>query len=432
MFKLKLAVAVGALVAASTAAGGASAQEAMTIQEAVTRAVSHHPDVDRARASHEVDAQSIEVEKAGHLPSVDLEGEAGYQNFTSETDHRLRGGITFKITQPIFDGNFASRQVSGAEFTAEASKERLRETRENKALEAAEAYLEVYRTREARDIASRNLDRHTELTDLVVVRAEQGGGTEADVLQAQVRTDAAKVRLNEAQDAVATAEATFLQLVGTQAGEVTFQPFGGMVTPKSNTEALEEARAKNPALSAVAATELAAKENIEANTANFYPLVDLELSQSLYENFREGSGDSRETRAMVVFTWNLYAGGSDEAKRRRAVALLGESVAGKASLDRQLEQQVSEDMSFLETMEQNVPILQERMTKSEEVLVQYNQQFQVGARTLLDLLNAENELFQARTDLLDARVQYEFAKYRVYNTLGSLLNVFEVASTEGK
>ena len=85
------------------------------------------------------------------------------------------------------------------------------------------------------------------------------------------------------------------------------------------------------------------------------------------------------------------------------------------------------DMSLLMTSRKNVPILTKRTLESEDVLEQYTQQFQVGGRSLLDLLNAENELFQARSDLVDGRVQHEFAKYRVYNTLGSLLDVFGIA-----
>ncbi len=79
-----------------------------------------------------------------------------------------------------------------------------------------------------------------------------------------------------------------------------------------------------------------------------------------------------------------------------------------------------------------MPLLESRASESEQLVVQYNQQFQIGGRTLLDLLNAENELFQARIDFLDARVQVELAKYRVYNTLGSLLGVFEITSAGSK
>lgn len=404
----------------------------MSIREAVTSAVSEHPDILRARANLEADKRQIDIEKAGYYPSVDLSTEGGYQKFQSENDYRLRPGFTFTITQPLFTGFFTRFQVRGAEFTAQASQERLRETRENKALEAAQAYLEVYRTRESQKIATKNLDRHNELSALVIIRAEQGAGTEADVLQAKVRTDAATVRFNETEDEVAKAEATFLQQIGSMPGPLTFETVEGPPVPDTLSGAFQQARSKNPALSAVEASELAAKENIGANKASFYPTVDIELSKSRFENTRGNEGDEDETKAILLLSWNLYAGGADVAKSRRAVALLNETIAGKKSLNLQLKQQITQDLSFLETTRENVPLLANRTAESERLVERYNQQFQVGGRTLLDLLNAENELFQARIDLLDGQVRIEFAKYRVYNTLGSLLDVFNIASGGSK
>ena len=128
--------------------------------------------------------------------------------------------------------------------------------------------------------------------------------------------------------------------------------------------------------------------------------------------------------------YNFFRGGADRARRGQAVARAGSATFGEAETRRLVEEQMRIDYNNMLTYGERLPILQRRVEAATQVVDAYREQFELGARTLLDVLDVTNELFQARVALVDINVRYRTAQYQVLATMGSLLESLGIGAPD--
>ncbi len=414
----------------------------MTLDEAIKVAVDSHPTVLVQRSAKAQAAREIDEAQARYRPSVDTRFATGFGTFNNNTTRFRRtrgtGGSSslgtwhnearLDIAQMLFDGFETENLVEAARYRHEVNKAQIRDAEEGIALRVIESYLEVLRSREIVDLAMENVQAHVETADAVRRLFESEVGNQADVL-AESRLANAMDRLLEQKGLLREAEADYIEAVGVMPDELELPDAPVDAIPVSLDEAITRALAGNPAGRAADVAIDARRADAEAAEAPFMPRIDLEVSAAQEHNTAGVRSSGNSLQALAVMRFNLYNGGTDTARLHRAREFVNQTLLESRQTDRLIEEQIRVDWNELRTAEARLPQLEDRMLASTRVVEAYRQQFtETGQRTLLDLLDVENELFQSRVRLVEGEFEVLFAHYLILETIGSLLHAHGIMS----
>jgi adhesin transport system outer membrane protein len=409
--------------------------QAMTLEESVRIAIESHPTVLAAQAAQRVREKQVDEARAPFFPDVNGRAASGYERTNSPgTRGRASRGpasidssveilhtdSNISVRQMVFDGFETINRTDAARTRVEAAGHQIRDSEEEIALRAAQAYLSVLEGRDVVELADENVRAHVEVLDDVRLRAQQGGGSIADVRQAEARLALAQTRLTELRGDLRDAESDFIEAVGTVPDDLELPEPPEDAMPAAMEEAVEKSVAGSPAIRAAAVAVAARRTDIEASNGVFYPRFDIELTAARNHNIQGSRGLEQNYQAFGVVRWNLFRGGADLARKRRLTELASQSVQLEAETKRLTEEQMRVDFNALQVSQDRLPTLEDRVLAADQVVVAYRQQFQLGQRTLLDVLDVENELFQARVALVQGEFDLRDANYRVLATMGAL------------
>lgn len=200
--------------------------------------------------------------------------------------------------------------------------------------------------------------------------------------------------------------------------------------PKDLKAALEEAKANQPALHSAMNDIEAARFERKSAKSNYYPEVSVELNGGWNNNLGGTEGYANDLQAMVRMRYNLFNGGSDSAREREASYKLGQAQEIEQNTFREVVEGTTLAWNASESLLQQMKFLKEHVIAAKQTLEAYDQQFRIGQRTLLDVLDAENELFNARKDYINAEYDHLIAQYRILNATGSLLSSLRVTAPD--
>ncbi|MBF0382727.1 MAG: TolC family outer membrane protein [Magnetococcales bacterium] len=405
---------------------------AMTLEEAVVEAIQKHPVVQAAEAAMRASGYAVQDAEAGYYPSFDIQGDAGRQYANNSTtrgrgeggETTLRRSVEFKLTQNLFDGFAIRYRVEATEKQAELARYQLMDSQEVIALRTVEAYLAVLRGRLVLTLYEENIHKHRQVLKDVSVKAKKGGGSLGDVSQAESRLALAEAGLTLAKGELRDAEASFLEAVGV-ASDSLVHP-GYLSVPVSLDEALEKAVLSNPTILAAMAAIESSEADLKSADAAFMPALDLELTETRSwdtDGLRERTVDRR---AVAVMTFNLFRGWGDIAKKGQARESLTQSQWQRDESVRLVKKQLRVDFSAYETARDRAEALKVRALASEKAVQAYKSQFRFGTRSMLDVLDLENELFQSKVALVDVDTQHRLARYRIMAIMGGLLESLDL------
>lgn len=405
---------------------------ATTLQEAVNIAITGHPVVQGAQAGAKSAAEDVDIEWAGYLPTLDLKGATGYENVNSpstrvRTDRGAPGLKTIHkqtdvtLAQTLFDGFNTSSRVASANKRQEAAGMQVSDAQETVALRVARSYIAVLRSRILLQLGEENITDHQKVFDDISAKAAGGAGSTADVDQARSRLALAKTRLVQARGALREAEAKYREAVGGAPDNLQLPGIVDARVPETAEEVVTASLTHAPAVQAAARTADSKGEDIEASRSTFWPTVSLEAVESRQDDVSGTEGLSLSTTAMLVMRYNLYRGGADLAKTRRALEQESQARMKEAELKRSLESQALTDHSAYEVARENLPTLEKRMKSAADVVGAYKSQFDIGRRSLLDLLDSEDEFYQARSGYVTGKFALMDAIYRLHSSMGGLV-----------
>ena len=425
---VRLGLAAGGLVFALFADEPVAAGP---IEDAVRQAVDTHPTVLAAEALKDSAEEGIAEARSGLFPTVDLRSTAGGAQ-TNNATTRGRTGRTesdpqsefltryensLTVSQMLFDGFGTRNLIGAAQARFDASTLQLLDTGEQIGLRAATAYLDVARNRLLLGQSKDNVVIHEDILRRTKISAEAGGGSEADVSQADARLALATSTVDQIEGALRDSGAVYLEAVGDFPEDLLRPPLPAVdALPDAVDTIVEEALNSSPTVRAATATVLTRRRELDSQRSSFVPRVSFDLGGSRNENAGGAHGPN-----------NDFTGGGDSARRRSAAALVREAIQGEAETRRTVEVTARISFHALETARSQLTSLEQRALSSEEVVEAYAQQFTLGQRTLLDLLDVENELFQARVALVNGEFGVLLAYYRVLATAGRLLEYFGIS-----
>jgi len=427
-----LGIALAGLLLMLPLAGGPAAalaqEQAVSISDSVAAALNYNPRLKMLQANHEAIGFELERARGGYFPRVDLAFGYGAESHSDEytrnrdIEHNFydRMEASLRLSQLLYDGQETASRVGVEAAKLDSAKLRVYDNAEAIALDAVIAHMEVYRQRILFGLAQQNVRDHEDILGMLSERQRAGAGSIADVTQTQGRLARAKASLAESRSGVRSAEANYQRVVGKLAGEVEYFTIPANLAPKSLDEVLEAVQAQNPKVKALEFNIQEAEQRVGLSDANFLPKVNLELSSSYEDQVESSTTYEHNNHAMVRLRWNLFNGGADVADRKAALARKFQAISGK---DDQLVQVIEEAVSTwakLEAYKEQVVDYGDAASNSSKTLDSYMKQFTVGQRTLLDVLDARNELFQSSGLLVTAKVNEVIATQRLLALTGTL------------
>jgi len=405
-------------------------QSPTTLKDAVERAILQNPEV--KLRFHNLEAAKAERQGAegGWWPRVDLEIAGGsYQTKTpalaSTVDYN-GNRTTLQLRQTLFDGFSTLHETRRLSYAQQAAYFDLLSSSNQTALEVGRTYLDVLRYRELVQLAADNFASHQEVHDRLSQKVKAGVGRKVDLEQAAGRMALAESNWLTEVSNLHDVSARFQRLIGEVPSPALnpVESMAGLLTP--GTGFLTEAVRKNPDfLSAVAAIR-SYRSDSNVRRAAYAPTVELRARQSYEANQSGVTGDYRDTALEVVLSYNLYRGGSDKARVNQYVAKLGSAYDLRDKACRDIWQTGEIAYSDSQRLTSQIGLLSQHELSTSKAREAYRQQFDIGQRSLLDLLDTENELYQARRALANAEYDLQFSAMRVLATSGSLLGALKL------
>lgn len=417
-----------------------SVAHAQSVKEAVEQTIRTNPDILVEGNQRLANEQAVKGARGGFMPKVDLmmgtgrewsdnsiTRGAGFNNGRSL--NRREGQLT--LTQMLFDGFGVSSEVDRHKSRVESAAYKTLGTAESVSLRAIEAYLNVLRNRELVQLNKDNLGAHVRTQDQIKIRSQGGVGRKSDQEQIDARVGLAKANLVAAEANLRDAEVSFLRIVGAKPSTLA-KPDAPDVSliPKSEEDAVQAAIDNHPILRSAAADVKAAGYQQEAAKSFMYPRFDAELGYGRNRNLDGTPGDNDERYAMLRMRYNIFKGGSDYARVRETEYLTTEAKEVMNRTRRQVDESTRLSWNALFSARDRLPSLREHANMSLATRDSYSKQFNLGQRTLLDLLDSENEAFTAQSNLVSGTYLEMFARYRLLGDMGQLLGFLGVNPPE--
>ena len=408
-----------------------------TLEEAVAQTLATSPDVLIDASRQQSVEQALNQAKGGFLPRVDLAYGRGHQYSDNATTVQTYGGPigqlrydrSLTLTQMLYDGFATASEVSRNVARVDSAAHRVAATSEQIGLRAVEAYLEVLRNQEIIALTQDNLAVHQRTYDQIKLRASSGVGRKADQDQIEARLALSKSNLTAAEANLKVAEINYRLVVGNSPGALTppKAPDTKLI-PASPEAALPVALVNNRLIKSAKADIEAAQAQHQGARSGLHPRLDLELSAS--KNNLLSSVDITSDinhSAMLRLRYNLFKGYSDVARVAETKFLVREAEEVERRTERQLEQSLRLSWNAYSSAQERLPFLTKHAESSQLTREAYAKQFSLGQRTLLDLLDTENEAFTASSNLLNGRYVELFSRYRVLADMSMLLDTIGVA-----
>jgi adhesin transport system outer membrane protein len=401
----------------------ASFVQAQSLPEAMQQALDVHPEIQAGVNSRLAADYQLKAAKGGYLPRVDLlggYGREGTDNVTTRAagnnnhwENLNRSESSVRLSQMVFDGFATSSEVGRQQATVNSRAYSLLGTSERTALTVAQVYLDVLTRREFVRLATDNLKNHERTFDQIKLRTQRGVGSGADL-------DQAEARMAQARNNLIT-ETNFLSAVGQMPDQLERPSDFMALLPASLNEARAQMLENSPILRSAESDIAAAEKQYAAAKSTFYPRFDAELGRTADNDIDGQNGHSNEWQAMLRMRFNLYSGGSNKADLEAKSYLSNQALDIRNNALRVLNEDLGLAWNALNNANAQVPIAQQYVDHSTRVRTAYQRQFSLGERTLLDLLDSENELFSASRRLAEIKNIQLFTQYRIKATMGELL-----------
>jgi len=409
---------------------------ASTLQEAIEATITTNPDVLAAGNERNAVAEEVKQARAGYFPTVDLTIGTGWETSDNPTTRGAGKGhhesfnrdeASLQLRQMLFDGSATKNEVKRQMARTNSRSYTVFGEAENTALQATNAYINVLRRQKLVDLAVTNYEAHERTHDQIKLRSEHGVGRGADMDQSQGRLALARSNLLAEQSNLRDAKIAYVRVVGQEAENLVDPSSPDNAVPATLDLAINQALENHPTLNSAKADVASANAQHDTAASPFMPRVDFELGATADNDIDGINGHNNDVTAMFRMRYNLLNGGKDEARQQETAYLISQAKEIRNNTHRQVEESVRLSWNALETVNSQMDFFLLHVQSSERSRDAYQQQFGLGQRTLLDLLDSENEVFVARQSLVNAEYDQLFAKYRIINSMGALLQTMDVA-----
>lgn len=426
MSKSRRAGLLAAVCSLGLLAGLAAPAQAETLADAIALAYQTNPTLQGQRASQRALDESVVQARTGLRPTVSVSGDASWSE-REGSDTVGSSGAGLSVSQPIYTGGRVSSGISAARADVLTGREGLRGVEAQVLQAVITAYVDVRRDQERLRIATDNVAVLQRQLDESRARFEVGEITRTDVAQAEARFAGARASFSSAQAQLAISRAGYAAVVGQNPGDLAPEPSLVGLLPTTVDEAFVAAEDANPQVLAAEYGERSSAARLAATRAERRPTVSASgslgygASDSLiggtggqFENYEQSVSGSVTVR-LPIFTGGLINSGIRAATERNRADQLAIEEARRTAL-----RTVSQAWNSLVGARANLVANEEQVRATRIAFEGVRQEAQVGLRTTLDVLNAEQELRNAELALVNARRDEYVASAILLAAMGKL------------
>ena len=414
--------------------------EPTSMQNVMAVAIDSNPQINQAEMNKQAIEFELEQAKGLYLPRVTLEMSAGVRRLENATRRNL--GIANDELYPLEAGiraeqtliDFGRRHGEKLRQAARVDGAALRvvERSEFIALQSARQYLDVLLQQRVVAAAEDNMTFHNSLVSDLSSGVTAGSISVADLQQAQERAKAASVRVSEAREALQNAKIELLALSGLEVEDVQMPPAMAEKLPVSLSEAVGLTRTRHPKVLEAQADVDAANAEAKKEKGDIFPTIGLEFSGRVGDDIDAFRGETTDLLGRVVLRWDIFNGGINQAKYQEMIRRASESRFRLHETERNAEADTRRAWNSRETQTAVFRDLVDQSKSTDELLLSYREQFSVGRRSLLDVLDAQNTRFNVQVRAETARFSEMFAVYQILASTNSLLEAFNLTAPESR
>ncbi|MER9918598.1 MULTISPECIES: TolC family protein [unclassified Mesorhizobium] len=407
---------------------------ALTLQEAMAVAVESNPEIGQAIENREAIEFELRQAKGLYLPSVDVEASAGVRRLDNssrrslsiEDDALYPAEADVVVTQTLYDSGARRAELNRQASRVDGASFRVLERSEFIGLSVVQDYLEYMLQASIVSEAKKNLGFHQAILGDIRQGIAGGALNEADRQQAEERLFAAKARMQEATEELEASKIRFFKTVGKPLTNASRPSDVSSALPRSLDDALGLARQNNPRVHMANSDIDAAASLVDAARAKFGPSVIAEGRARGGYDIDGDDGDASDLQARLVLRWNLYRGGIDKANEQEQVRRTSEQRLVLHQVLREIEEAVRTSWDRRFRQADLAKTLKLQAAANERLVASYREQFKVGQRSLLDVLDAQNTRFNTATLADTASYASLFAQYRLLAATGQLLKTMNL------
>lgn len=421
--RFALSVSLTTLLAFSSPQINAQEDQVITLQDAVSVGVVTNPEYGIVATNRRATDEELRQAKALYLPSIDLRADTGYEH---SDDPATRGGLDpndeedlwrydagITLTQLLFDGWETRYENERQKARVQSASNRVKETTELVGLAIVEAYLDVIRQRELLLIARENVAEHMAIMEQIEDSSAAGRSTSADVEQIKARVASARAQESSVRQGLRFAEAAYIREVGDTPGTLKMPIIPVDALSRSVDEEVEVALHQSPTIDIFEADIDVSHAEYKGAKSSFYPQVDLQLNAREGKDLNGVRDRDTSASALVVMNWNLYRGGGDTARVREFINREAQAKEERDQAARGIENDVRQTWARMVSSGERARQFAAQASANAEVVAAYKDQFDLNRRTLLDVLDAQNEYFVSRSNTVNAEFIEMFAVYRL-------------------
>lgn len=404
----------------------ATALFAQDIKTTVSEVLSSNPIVQERLKNYNATKEDITAAKAGYLPKLDLSIGVG-----KEDGERAPNSLPFdysvyqnslSLTQNVFKGFETQSRVAQHENRTVAAAYNYIEKVNNLSFEALSAYIDMMKNKELLDTQKENVAIHTEIFKKVQKLYDAGLTTLSEVNKIESALALANANYVVQENSLIDASHTMQRIVGHKLDvQSMIKPASDMALPAMLEEATDIATKNNPSLLVSKYNIELARATYEEKKSPFYPSVDLELSQSYNKNLSGVEGKYENLKAMAYLRYNLFNGFADKAGMQKSVSTINQEMEIRNKLQREVIERINLSWTSHEKLGEQLKYLNEHKKFSLQTLTLYSKEYDLGRRSLLDLLSAQNDFIGAKTQIIVSEHNLLLAKYRILDAMGTLV-----------
>ncbi len=411
--------------------GGAA--ERVSMVETVEAAFAYNPELKASQENRQVSRHAVTRAKAGYLPKISSYGTAGVGMLSDSTTRAYReqddtrsfydSGI--RLTQPIWYGGETTADVLAREAQLQSADNLLEDKGSSVAFDAIVAHIDVLRRRQLVELAQQNVNQHAEILATVRTRYNTQIATIGELNQVQSRYARAKATLSAYEASLDAARASYLRVTGRRPGELV-PALAPEVDYKDVDSVREACLAGNPRIKAAMADVNAAVGDRDLAESRYYPRLDAEFGPSWSDRDSKGPTRTDNVEAALRVRWDMFSGGADQASVRMANAKIRQNRQNLHALMNMLNEDIEATYSrwlssVVQAEEYSAAKKASRLARDD-----YYRQFLSAQRSLIDVLDAENDYFYSASQEVLSRSDRVIATYRLLTLSGALLAKLDI------
>jgi adhesin transport system outer membrane protein len=394
-----------------------------TLKQTVTKTIQSNPSITASISKYESSNKDVQIARDGYKPTVDLSAFLGAKKQKDSTRNSTNKGIdaTLKLNQPIYDGGFIAGNIDVAKSEQESLFLAYKLTKEKKVLEAVNTYLDLYKNSLIKELTNKNYSSHKKIMKIAKDN-EKISGEVIDRLETQTRVKLLEIEISDNKILIDKLKQQYNKTVGEKPkiSKMCKPPLQSKYIPKSIEDAISIALMNNPKYLSSLQQIKTTRSKIKLENSKFYPKVKFSADTNYDKNYQLKDDTSTQTSAKINLDYNIYNGSKDIHAREKSKLLYAEAFELSQESKDEIISSIKEHYNKLKDSKKSLFKSKEYLDITLQLVETNEQKFQMGTKTIMDLLNSRDKYNRAKEKVLNLEFDRLKSYYALLDSMGIL------------